>query len=443
MKIAYVLSSYLPVSLGGTEVYTSTLAKHVKGLGHEVYIVIPDYINDKNEFYLHEEIPVYKYYESSKSTRELILGLKQPNGVKNFVALINSLKPDIVHFQMISYGTGITIYHLLELKKLGYICGLTIHLAHYTCLTETLLKYNNKTCDGEIKQYTCTSCYLNSKKIILPLAFSIALIQKILQYFPFKIYYQYKYPVLDIFNYAVNRKTNLHILEKKIDFIIPITEWYKKVLVRNQVDSNKLFLIKQGLIPMNLNTNSQGIKNNRILNLVFIGRIVPVKGLHIFLEALIGINNKLYQFDIYGDFEFESDYYQKCENLTKKNNLSVSFLGKLNRDIVYSKLLQYDFLCLPSLFSEMSPLVIQEAFKAKIPVIGSNVPGITEEIQHLQNGIIFPFGNYKKLRELIGYILKNRDIQKKLANKVITPRSFDHIAQEMLDVYWKFFNDAN
>lgn len=46
-----------------------------------------------------------------------------------------------------------------------------------------------------------------------------------------------------------------------------------------------------------------------------------------------------------------------------------------------------------STFSEMSPLVIQEAFAARLPVIASNVYGNAEQITHGENGLLFNFND--------------------------------------------------
>ena len=57
----------------------------------------------------------------------------------------------------------------------------------------------------------------------------------------------------------------------------------------------------------------------------------------------------------------------------------------------------YDLLCVPSLSSEMSPLVIQEAFAAGIPVLASRGYGNIEQIRHGENGLVFNFNSADSL----------------------------------------------
>jgi glycosyltransferase involved in cell wall biosynthesis len=83
----------------------------------------------------------------------------------------------------------------------------------------------------------------------------------------------------------------------------------------------------------------------------------------------------------------------------------------------------------------MAPLVVQEAKSVCLPVLGSNVPGITEQIEHGKNGFIFPFNDYLKLRSQIADILANPDLLVKIQANITQPRNFEMVASETLEVY--------
>jgi glycosyltransferase involved in cell wall biosynthesis len=96
---------------------------------------------------------------------------------------------------------------------------------------------------------------------------------------------------------------------------------------------------------------------------------------------------------------------------------------------------QYDALCLCSAFSEMSPLVIQEAFAAGIPVIASNVYGNTEQIQHGSNGLLFAFKNIDSLFLQLKQCVENPGLLPGLKRNIIPPQTFTEVAEQYEALY--------
>ena len=96
---------------------------------------------------------------------------------------------------------------------------------------------------------------------------------------------------------------------------------------------------------------------------------------------------------------------------------------------------QYHALCLCSTFSEMSPLVIQEAFAAGIPVIASHVYGNAEQIQHGVNGLLFKFNNVQSLHEQIQLCIDNPVLLDGLRHNIKPPKSFSNVAAAYKDLY--------
>ena len=66
----------------------------------------------------------------------------------------------------------------------------------------------------------------------------------------------------------------------------------------------------------------------------------------------------------------------------------------------------YDAVVLPSR-SEGLPIVILESFRAGVPFIGSNIPEISDVIEHRVNGYLFDYQNVESLiavlKELISH----------------------------------------
>lgn len=439
MKIVYVLPSYFPETHGGTEVYTHELAKGMSERGCQVSVVVPRFeeeISDQHS-YVFDSILVNPFFEKRLSikARKLLDG-KTP-GLLNFIKLIKSLNPDIVHFQMLSGSGVISVNHLREVKKLGVKTILTTHLSHYTCLTETLLFRNKRSCDGKIRNLKCNACYLNRRLMFYPFSFFSILFFNTFS----NVFNRNRKPVnSSLFSLGLHStkiKKELKEIEENSDMVVSINEWYKRILIVNGISEEKIRVIKQGCITNESNfTNEKEFLPSNKVKFIFVGRISHLKGIHIFLKALKGINPALYMFDIFGKIDNPNDeYLLYCRKIIDRNGLSVRFNGLIQRKNIISTMNSYDILCLPSLFSEMSPLVIQEAFQAGIPVIGSNVPGITEHITHNVNGYIFHFGNYKELRNIIIKLTIKKDAIQTLKSNVGQPLTFNKVIEDNYALY--------
>ncbi|EPA05343.1 hypothetical protein BG20_I0111 [Candidatus Nitrosarchaeum limnium BG20] len=89
---------------------------------------------------------------------------------------------------------------------------------------------------------------------------------------------------------------------------------------------------------------------------------------------------------------------------------------------------------------ESLPTNIKEAFFLKIPVVGTNVGGIPELIQHTKTGILVPSGDSTKLSSEINKILKNKE------NSEMIQAAYEFVTNEMswkkiIPKYIHFYQD--
>src|ERR1044072_6232027 len=101
----------MPMQIGGTEVYTHTLATLQKAAGHEVAVITPHFEyyspGQCKDHYVYDGIDVYQYMEtSSPKDREIVFGKKDPLGLVNFEERLKLLQPDVVHFHELIRSTG-------------------------------------------------------------------------------------------------------------------------------------------------------------------------------------------------------------------------------------------------------------------------------------------------------------------------------------------------
>lgn len=144
------------------------------------------------------------------------------------------------------------------------------------------------------------------------------------------------------------------------------------------------FIDEDFFIPKQIKTG-----NKTPISLLFIGRIVPQKGIDILLKAFkILLESDLnLELTIGGTGEYEKEYKLLSNELGLGKN--VSWLGNLNRNQVRDTLQKCDIFILPSR-NENNPVVILEALACGKPVITTYCGGPEEMITQIDGLIAEP-----------------------------------------------------
>jgi glycosyltransferase involved in cell wall biosynthesis len=228
-------------------------------------------------------------------------------------------------------------------------------------------------------------------------------------------------------------KENLAVLVEQCDAVVALAEWYKTILLKNAVPEQKLHYIAQGL-PTEEAGKAEFVRKTKLpIRLIFIGRIDPKKGLHILIKAIERLKPEMVELSIYGrpvDIAYER--YWKKKTRMRSNIL---WKGVAQQQQVISLMRSHDLLCLCSTFSEMSPLVIQEAFAAGIPVMASDVYGNAEPITEAVNGWLFKFKDSHDLAKKLKMLIEQPQLIEEAKQKIPVVRRFNKVANEYETLY--------
>ena len=136
----------------------------------------------------------------------------------------------------------------------------------------------------------------------------------------------------------------------------------------------------------------------RPLRLGFLGRVEPIKGPHILLEAVrrIGPARVTLRLGGAGQPAFVEPLRARFAGP------GIAFLGPV---APAEFLAETDILVVPSLVQEAAGRVVQEAFAAGVPVIGSNLGGIPEQIAEGVTGFLVPPGDADALEARLRLLL--------------------------------------
>jgi glycosyltransferase involved in cell wall biosynthesis len=94
-----------------------------------------------------------------------------------------------------------------------------------------------------------------------------------------------------------------------------------------------------------------------------------------------------------------------------------------------------DWVIVPSIWWENSPLVIQEAFRAGRPVICSNIGGMAEKVSHGVNGLHFLVGSATDLARCIEQAVNDPGLQQRLAQAAPQPPAVQETVARQLVLY--------
>lgn len=435
MKIIHILNHFLPYQTAGTEIYTWALSKELQKKGHDVKILIPNYGISESASYEYDNLIITRYAENSVVDRELIMGKRLPNGLHYFALFLEKEKPDIVHFHELAGSNGIGIAHIQEAKKLGSKIFITLHISNYSCMTGVLMQNGENLCNGLINIKKCSSCFLKDKKMEVS-ANLLASFSSFLHNCGIDTtsWNNSIGTALGTAKIVYNLKKNLYNIVDLCDKVICVSEWYHRFLVKNGVDSKKIKYIPQG-IPVKYDLVVKEKPLSGKISLLYVGRISISKGLHLLLKALDKLPESEIELTIYGKgdgTEFESIW----RNMTKHKS-NIHWKGVIINELVHKEMQFHDLLCICSTTSEMSPLIIQEARAAKLPIIASNVYGNSEQIVHGVNGFLFKFNDASDLNYQLTLILKDPAQLKKIRENINPPLMFNAIAEQYLRLYNK------
>ena len=145
----------------------------------------------------------------------------------------------------------------------------------------------------------------------------------------------------------------------------------------------------------------------------FVGRLSREKAPDVFLQAAQKVVSSFpdCRFFILGDGEMRCELESLCRNLGISEN--VSFLGW--QDDVTLFISCADFVVITSLREGFGRVVI-ESFMLRKPVIATRVGGLTELVQHKQNGLLVPPGKSSNMAEAIKILLEDRELQQQMGN---------------------------
>jgi len=177
---------------------------------------------------------------------------------------------------------------------------------------------------------------------------------------------------------------------------------------------------------------------------VSVARLAPVKGVDCLIRAigLLVENISALRLIVIGDGKQRMELEQLIDQLHLNNK--VQLLGFIPHEQILEYLNMADVFVLPSRHEGLGIALI-EAMACGIPVIGSNVDGIVDLIEHEKNGILFPPNDEKELARALDKLLQDENLRRAFIEegleKVKENFLWSSILPKIEDIYTELVQD--
>lgn len=238
-------------------------------------------------------------------------------------------------------------------------------------------------------------------------------------------------------------------LAQKSTGIVAISDLQKKELVNTYkiASENKVNVIPLGFDLQKFNHNlSEKRKNIRKkfqisedqIAVAIIGRLAPVKNHSLFLKTVIKLKGKTRKklvFFIVGDGELRAEITKKVNDLIKMDIdiRMTSWIKDINQFNA-----GMDIICLTS-NNEGTPVSIIEAQASQVPVVSTNVGGVTDVMIDNETGYIVPKNNARIFADKLLILIENEALRNEMGQKgwsfVKERFHFERLVKDMENYY--------
>jgi len=410
MKILLVSHKYPPHALGGVEVYTSNLARALQAR-HSVAV-----------FYRHDDGggPACAAYDEEVDGVPTHRVSCNPGGLSASVAgefwatflnrqiegafsrFVGRFQPDLIHVQHVMALSA----RLLPLaRQAGGPLLLTLHDYWFICANSQLIRPDAQVCRGKAGGLNCVRCAAAAR-------------------FPSTLVRWLGLGLSPLFLY---RDCVVKEAALQADRFISPSRFLIDRYTAAGFPAERFRHLENG-IPAEQIRSFGWRPSDGPVRITFLGSLAWQKGVHILAEAFNGLPVGQARLRIWGDPTVFPQYADQVRRTLIHPNAKM--MGRIANERVGEVLSDSDVIVVPSLWYENSPVVIQEARAAGVPVVASDHGALAEKVRHEVDGLLFPPGDAAALQRGLQRLLDEPNLLPRLRHNV--PQAMDmgeHVKQ--------------
>lgn len=225
-----------------------------------------------------------------------------------------------------------------------------------------------------------------------------------------------------------------------VDGFVSPSEFLRQRHIQWGIDPERIIMIENGqsdrpaLEPRPL--PEAGTRNR----FAFFGQITPFKGLDVVLEGLSRMpedRRREIVFEVHGaNLEKQvPEYRDRVQSLVDDlvGQGVVRWVGPYQPHELTARMRSVDWVVVPSIWWENSPMVIQEAFVHGRPLLVSDIGGMAEKVRDGVDGLHVQAGNPLHWAERMAWACRTREEWSRLVAGIVRPPDYASAAQMNLD----------
>ncbi len=232
-----------------------------------------------------------------------------------------------------------------------------------------------------------------------------------------------------------------------VDLFHAPSEFLKERYVEWGVAPERIVVMDHGRPAWAATKRSAGPAAGQPFRVAFFGQMVFHKGWDVFLQAAGeyarlrsqtapgGHDLPELHFSLHGNRHLPEELCGRLDALLEATRSVVHDHGPYEMDGMQDLLSRVDCVVVPSIWWENSPLVIQEAFMAGLPVICSNIGGMAEKVQDRVNGLHFAVGDHFDLLDRILELAGSAELYRRLVQGIPEILPDREMAQRFNSIY--------
>ena len=402
MKVLFALHQFFPDHGAGVETVTLGIAKELKARGHEPYVLAAkrsfpesDLRPYEVEDYEYGGIPVRRIGRPEEGfSRSYHLNYRNEEMARKVREYVREVAPDVVHAMHLQ---GLSADALKVFKEFGVPVVFTATDFWTVCPVVDLRRHDGVMCEGPELRH-CVRCIVSRSpgsrmESAIKMAPDAALkAAGALSRTPLSRSFLPLRQVRDL----RGRPGYIRERMRHVDRVIAYTRLARSLLLANGVGKEKTLVSTYGIDTSNI-TAPANRNEPPSLRIGFVGTLAPHKGCDILVRAFRELPPELdATLTVHGDLERYASYTDELRRVAG-DDAGISFAGPFPREKIGYVLSEIDVLVVPSRWYENAPGVIYEAFAAGVPVVATDLGGLSEIVRNEENGLLFGLEDHRDL----------------------------------------------
>jgi glycosyltransferase involved in cell wall biosynthesis len=441
MRILFAAHQFFPEHYAGVETVTLGLAREFRARGHETYVLAPKRSIPGNniepgeiEDYEFGGVPVRRVGRPKEGlSRPYRLDYENEVMAQRTREYMQDIKPDIVHAE---HFQGLSASVIPVFKEFDVPLVYTATDFWTFCPVVDLRRHDGVMCKGPELTH-CTRCIASRypgtrMKTVVDRTPDAAL----------RAAGKLSETPLSNISHSLRQVWALkerpgHIREKmeQVDHIVVYTTLMRDLLLANGIGSGKIGISHYGIDTSHIPKAPRNRNLPPPLRIGFIGTLAPHKGCDLLIRAFRSLPRELEAtLTVHGNLERFLPFVKELRRLAEGDE-RINLAGPFPRERVGKVLSRLDVLVVPSRWYENQPGVIFEAFAAGMPVVATDLGGMSEFVEHERNGLLFELDNAEDLARQLQRLGEEPGLLEKLRDGIGVVKTVEENVDELEELY--------